>query len=245
MRTLFIGDLHLSADRQDILNAFYQFLDTGLEQVDALYILGDLFEVWVSDDLAEPFALALAERLYEVSRTLPVYFIHGNRDFMLGKEYAVKAGITLLPEVYRLDLYGHKTVLLHGDSLCTLDKAYQRFRRFRNMALPRWIYRHLPKKTRSNIAAKLRQNSQMQNQLKSIEIMDVEPSAVDELFAGTGAELMIHGHTHRPDIHQLAGNKQRLVVGDWYEQGSVLSISADNIELTSLPFIEKSQQTGL
>ncbi len=98
MRTLFIGDLHLSADRQDILNAFYHFLDTGLEQVDALYILGDLFEVWVSDDLAEPFALALAERLYEVSRSLPVYFIHGNRDFMLGKEYAAKAGMTLLPK---------------------------------------------------------------------------------------------------------------------------------------------------
>ncbi|HCE52442.1 MAG TPA: UDP-2,3-diacylglucosamine diphosphatase, partial [Shewanella baltica] len=124
MRTLFIGDLHLSADRLDITQAFTRFLDTELDDADALYILGDLFEVWVGDDIALPFALELAEKLKQVSQKLPVYFIHGNRDFMLGKQFARAAGMQILPEVTCLNLYGVETVILHGDSLCTLDKAY-------------------------------------------------------------------------------------------------------------------------
>ncbi|WP_281212624.1 UDP-2,3-diacylglucosamine diphosphatase [Shewanella insulae] len=234
--TLFVGDLHLSADRPDILNAFHQFLNQDTTHCDALYILGDLFEVWVGDDIAEPFALALAERLKQFSSHTPIYFIHGNRDFLLGKEYAKRSGMTLLPEVHCIDLYGEPSVLLHGDSLCTLDKAYQRFRRFRNMPWAKFIYNHLPKSKRIAIADKLRSKSKQSNQLKSYSIMDVEQSAVERLMAETGAKRMIHGHTHRPDIHQLANNGQRIVVGDWYEQGSVLKISPEQVSLQSLPF---------
>ncbi|QYK11693.1 UDP-2,3-diacylglucosamine diphosphatase [Shewanella rhizosphaerae] len=236
--TLFVGDLHLSADRPDILNAFHQFLDQDANHCDALYILGDLFEVWVGDDIAEPFALELAERLKRFSTHTPIYFIHGNRDFLLGKEYAKRSGMKLLPEVYSIDLYGEPSVLLHGDSLCTLDKAYQRFRRFRNMAWAKFIYNHLPKSKRIAIADKLRSKSKQSNQLKSYSIMDVEQSAVEQLMAETGAKRMIHGHTHRPDIHRLANDTQRIVVGDWYEQGSVLKISPKEVNLQNLPFGE-------
>lgn len=236
MRTLFIGDLHLSADRLDITQAFNRFLDTELDDADALYILGDLFEVWVGDDLAAPFALELAHKLKQVSQTLPIFFIHGNRDFMLGKQFADAAGMQMLPEVKCLDLYGVKTVILHGDSLCTLDKAYQRFRKLRSFAFARWLYSCLPKKKRQAIANKIRSNSQSSNQQKSYVIMDVEPSAVNALFAQTHSKQMIHGHTHRPAIHELNNGCKRIVVGDWYEQGSVLSVSANGVDLKSLPF---------
>ncbi|MCH1928971.1 UDP-2,3-diacylglucosamine diphosphatase [Shewanella sp. A25] len=236
MRTLFIGDLHLSADRLDITEAFTHFLETELDDADALYILGDLFEVWVGDDLAAPFALELARKLKQVSQKLPVYFIHGNRDFMLGKHFAKAAGMQMLPEVSCLNLYGIETVILHGDSLCTLDIAYQRFRKLRSFSFARWLYSCLPKKKRQAIANKIRSNSQTSNKQKSYVIMDVEPSAVNDLFAKTHTKQMIHGHTHRPAIHELDNGCKRIVVGDWYDQGSVLSVSADGVELKSLPF---------
>lgn len=236
--TLFVGDLHLSADRPDILAAFNRFLSQDASHCDALYILGDLFEVWVGDDIAEPFALELAERLKAFSAHTPIYFVHGNRDFLLGKRYAKLAGMTLLPEVYCIDLYGIPSVILHGDSLCTLDKAYQRFRRFRNFGWAKFIYNHLPKSQRTAIANKLRHKSKQSNQLKSYSIMDVELSAVEQLMQQTDTKRMIHGHTHRPNIHQLTNNRQRIVVGDWYEQGSVLKVSAEQLVLQRLPFAD-------
>ncbi|GIU44249.1 UDP-2,3-diacylglucosamine hydrolase [Shewanella sairae] len=236
MRTLFVGDLHLSADRPDITQAFLTFLDTQLDDTDALYILGDLFEVWVGDDIAEPFANQLADAIKKASLKLPIFFIHGNRDFLIGNRFAQDCGMSLLPEVYNIDLYGVPSVILHGDSLCTLDKAYQRFRRFRNQSWAKWLYAHLPKSKRLDIAAKLRSKSQSSNQQKSYTIMDVEPDAVLELLNATQTEQMIHGHTHRPAIHQLPNGKRRIVVGDWYEQGSMLSVTKDSVELIELPF---------
>jgi UDP-2,3-diacylglucosamine hydrolase len=156
-KTIFVGDLHLSADRPDITQAFVYFLNHGLDNTEALYIIGDLFEVWMGDDIAEPFSVAISEAIRTVSNTLPVYFIHGNRDFMVGKQFCQRAGMQVLPEVYCIDLYGVNTVILHGDSLCTLDVAYQRFRRFRSLSVVRWVYARLPKKSRLNIAAKIRQ----------------------------------------------------------------------------------------
>ncbi|QSX34892.1 UDP-2,3-diacylglucosamine diphosphatase [Shewanella avicenniae] len=235
MQTLFIGDLHLSADRPDITLAFSQFLD-NLAQVDALYILGDLFEVWVGDDLAEPFALAIAEKLRRISQQIPIYFTHGNRDFLLGKRYAKQAGMTLLPEVFTTEIYQQRCVILHGDSLCTLDHDYQKFRRFRNNPLVRLGFKCLTKTKRLKIAAKLRADSKQQNQIKSYEIMDVAPAAVLELMLQQRADLMIHGHTHRPAIHHLAEKQTRAVVGDWYEQGSVLKLTPAGLELQTLPF---------
>lgn len=238
MRTAFVGDLHLSADRPDITQAFLQFLKQGLDNVEALYIIGDLFEVWMGDDIAETYTVDIANAIKLVSQRMPVFFTQGNRDFMVGKAFCRKAGMTLLPDVYRTNLYDNLTVILHGDSLCTLDMGYQRFRRFRSLAIVRWIYSHLPKQTRLNIAAKIRQKSQTGNQQKHYEIMDVEPNAVQGLLTETGCNLMIHGHTHRPNIHLLAEGKKRIVVGDWYTQGSVLMVDKSGCELLQLPFID-------
>ena len=239
MRTLFIGDLHLCADRPDITAAFNLFLDNELNDVEALYILGDLFEVWVGDDIAEPFALELAAKLKVISARLPIYYIHGNRDFLIGKQFAQMSGMILLPEVYKLDLYGVPTVILHGDSLCTLDKSYQRFRCFRNLTAVKWLYGHLPKKKRISIAQKIRNKSAQSNQYKSMVIMDVEAEAVDALMEQTNTLQMIHGHTHRPNIHDIITtsgiSKKRIVVGDWYDQTSILSVSANITELSSNP----------
>lgn len=234
MRTLFIGDLHLSADRPDITKAFTQFLSQLPEDTDALYILGDLFEVWVGDDIAENFALAIAKKIKALSVRLPVYFIHGNRDFMLGKHFAKISGMTLLPEVVSTVIYGKQTVILHGDSLCTLDKAYQRFRKFRSVGFFRWLYSRLPKSKRLQISAKLRSNSKRQNTIKTNEIMDVEFGSVIALLDKTSAVQMIHGHTHRPNIHQINDHKQRIVVGDWYDQGSVLTVTPSGAKLSHL-----------
>ena len=236
MLTAFVGDLHLSADRPDITQAFLQFLQQGLHNVEALYIIGDLFEVWMGDDIAEPFTQEIATALACVAKQIPVFFTQGNRDFMLGKAYCKQAGMTLLPDIFVTQLYGESTVILHGDSLCTLDVGYQKFRRFRSIALIRWVYSHLPKQTRLNIATKIRQKSQLGNKQKQYEIMDVEPSAVDSLLTQTGCSLMIHGHTHRPAIHQLPNGLKRVVVGDWYTQGSVLMVSPEGCNLLQLPF---------
>ncbi|WP_394203997.1 UDP-2,3-diacylglucosamine diphosphatase [Shewanella waksmanii] len=235
-QTLFIGDLHLSADRPDITQAFYHFLATQLDECDALYIIGDLFEVWVGDDIAEPFALEVADKINYHTAGFPVYFIHGNRDFLLGQAFADRAGMVLLPEVTVIDLYQTKTVVLHGDSLCTLDKSYQRFRRFRNWSWVKFLYRQLPRKTRLNIAKNLRAKSQQSNQQKSYTIMDVEGDAVDKLLTQSQCKQMIHGHTHRPYIHHLANDKQRIVVGDWYEQSSVLRVTPQGVELIASAF---------
>ncbi|MBT1443207.1 UDP-2,3-diacylglucosamine diphosphatase [Shewanella sp. JM162201] len=235
MRTLFIGDLHLSADRPDICAAFRRFLAQPFDDVDALYILGDLFEVWVGDDIAEPFAIDIAADIATVAEKLPVYFIHGNRDFLIGKQFASLSKMQLLDEVHKITLYGIPTLVLHGDSLCTLDKGYQRFRRFRNQPWAKWIYGKLSENRRLRIAANLRAKSKAGNQTKSLYIMDAEPSAVANLLKQYGCRQMIHGHTHRPAIHEESAGK-RIVVGDWYEQGSVLEVSETGPRLLSLPF---------
>lgn len=234
MRTLFIGDLHLSADRPDITKSFIRFLESIPNDTQALYILGDLFEVWVGDDLAEKFTIPIAQALFDLSQHCPIYYIHGNRDFMLGEAFAKSCNMQILPEIFVTSLYGKNTVILHGDSLCTLDKAYQRFRKFRSIRIFRYLYSKLPKYKRLNIAKKLRKKSHLSNKVKQDYIMDVEKNAVLQLLNKTNCVQMIHGHTHKPAINQLQNNLSRMVVGDWYEQGSVLTVTPTTAELISL-----------
>ncbi|WP_298441206.1 UDP-2,3-diacylglucosamine diphosphatase [uncultured Ferrimonas sp.] len=232
-RTLFIGDLHLSADRPDILAAFHRFLNTELMGADALYIVGDLFEAWIGDDDRNDFTDAVAAMLLKASHQLPIYFCNGNRDFLLGQRFARRAGMQLLPEVHCLELYGINTVILHGDLLCTEDHDYQRFRR--RWWLYKLLARILPLSKRQRMAADARARSKAKTQQLSQEIMDVTASAVEQMLCQHHASQMIHGHTHRPAIHALAANKQRLVVGDWYHQDSVLVLRPDGCELRSQP----------
>lgn len=240
--TLFIADLHLAADRPDITAAFLRFLREQAVKADALYILGDLFEVWIGDDNPDPLLDTVATALAELSPQLPVYFIHGNRDFMLRQGYASRAGMQLLPQQQVINLYGTPTLIMHGDSLCTLDIAYQKFRKWWNQPWWQWLLLKTPLTFRQGIAAKARRKSAMHKARYSSspqgqqqpQIMDVTPDEVAKVMAQYGVLKLIHGHTHRPAVHQLEVNgkaAQRYVLGDWYTQSSYLKVSASQWQL--------------
>jgi UDP-2,3-diacylglucosamine hydrolase len=228
-RTLFISDLHLDAARPEATARFQRFLEGALPGADALYILGDLFEYWVGDDgLCLAFNEAIASHLNSASRLLPVFFMHGNRDFLAAGEFARATGATLLEDPTRIDLYGRPAALLHGDTLCTGDAAYQRFRT--QVHDPAWqrATLALPLAERVTMAQALRGESEGAKQGKSMEIMDVAPAAVERAFEDCDCDLMIHGHTHRPGhhLHRVSGrDRERWVLPDWYGRGGYLEAS--------------------
>lgn len=267
MTTLFISDLHLDASRPQISAQFLQFLRTAHgranvadaectgateeERIDALYILGDLFEYWIGDDDPQPLAADVADALHALSNSgVPVYFIRGNRDFLIGDVYAARADLRILPDPCVISLYGQPTLLMHGDLLCTGDTAYQAFRR--QSRDPAWQHEMLAQSVavRTALALGARAASVAHQQRVQKErgiaaeigdfredITDVSADAVESLFARYGIDRLIHGHTHRPAIHSLsvAGKPcTRIVLGDWYEQGSVLRVDADGFELSNL-----------
>lgn len=242
-QTLFIADLHLSESRPDITHCFIQYIN-GIDPkvTDALYVLGDLFEAWIGDDDINDFTNQIASTFNELAiKGVDTYFIHGNRDFLVRKRFARRAALKLLPEQDVIDLYGEKAVILHGDELCTRDLEYQKFRqKARSWWWPNLVLM-LPLTTRQNIARKGRQKSKNNQANLSDDIMDVTENEVINCMRKHQVHLMIHGHTHRPAIHtlELDGNKaKRIVLGDWYEQGSVLVVTKDSKQLQQLPFVD-------
>ncbi|MDT0581162.1 MULTISPECIES: UDP-2,3-diacylglucosamine diphosphatase [Alteromonadaceae] len=237
--TYFISDLHLSADRDDINACLFRFLETEAKQADALYILGDLFEVWIGDDNITEFSESIAEALRTLSKTVPIYFIHGNRDFAIREEYAEKAGMTILPEQDVINLYGRLALIMHGDELCTRDVAYQKFRKkSRSWWWPRLMLL-LPLSMRKNIAEKGRETSKNNQKQLTADIMDVTQSEVEDAMRNHEVDLLIHGHTHRPFVHHFKINgkpMQRIVLGDWYDQGSILVATPDSLALETRQF---------
>lgn len=238
--TVFIADLHLDKRYPLAVKTFLRYLRSPEAQcADALYILGDLFEYWLGDDCVDATAEKVAAGLmhYTRSTSTPIYFIHGNRDFLLGEDYAARCGMTILPEHHVIDLYGEQTLILHGDTLCTDDIAYQQFRRqTRN---PQWQQKmlRLPGWIRQLKALQMRWRSKNANRKKTEAIMDTVPNTVQQFMHDFGVTQMIHGHTHRPAIHRWATNGtayQRNVVGDWYTQGSVLVATPRNKQLIEL-----------
>ncbi len=236
MTTLFISDLHLDDRRPDATGAFLAFLEQEAANAEALYILGDLFEYWLGDDAPTPVGQTVAPALRAVAESgVPIAFTHGNRDFLLGERYAEAAGMTLLPEEHVIDLYGAPTLLLHGDTLCTDDVEYQQVRTM--LRNPDWQAEFLKKSPQERVHAALqaREMSAEHKDGVSMEIMDVNAGAVEDALARHGLGHMIHGHTHRPAVHETSGY-QRIVLGDWYDQGSVLTVSPDGLELDALPY---------
>ena len=246
MTTLFISDLHLDSTRLAITELFGQFVRREGKSADALYVLGDLFEAWVGDDDPSEVGAYVASTFREVADSgVPVYFIRGNRDFLVGQDYAMRAGFRILPDPAVVVLYGKPTLLLHGDLLCTDDLAYQAFRtQTRN---PAWQAQFLsqPLQARLAFAAQARAASQAHqaklreggNDVRFETVTDVTPATVEATFARFGIDTMIHGHTHRPALHdlQVSGREcRRIVLGDWYEQGSVLRVDAAGYRLESL-----------
>jgi len=233
--TYFIADLHLAENRPDITACFLSFLENDAVHAEKLYVLGDLFEYWLGDDDDSPFVAQVANAFQALSTTgTEIYFIHGNRDFLIGKRFAKKAGITLLPEVTKITLYQQEYLILHGDTLCTLDVDYQQFRRKSRTWWWQAIIKSLPLFVRKKIANNYRQQSAQSKQMKSLDIMDVTPEEVIKVMSDYQVTQMIHGHTHRPNIHSLEVNQQpatRIVLGDWYEQGSWLAITPAEFKL--------------
>ena len=234
-----ISDLHLCPERPDITAALETFLQQHLVDASALYILGDLFESWIGDDDNTPFNRHIAFLFQQVKQQgIALFFIAGNRDFLLGPRYARQAGFRLLPEQYVVTLAGQPCLLLHGDELCTDDKAYQAFRRkARGWWWPR-LMQAMPLWYRRRIAARARQRSRAYQSQQPDYILDVNPRAVHDTMRQHGVSCMIHGHTHRPAHHQfiLDGQPaQRLVLGAWHKQGSYIKASPGGLELVFFP----------
>lgn len=240
MAILFASDLHFEDQRPDMLRAFFRLLDENRGGLQQLFLLGDIFEVWLGDDTPSACADALADKLRELAKDgVEVFLMHGNRDFLLGQQYARRCSATLIHEPFLLNLGGRKTALMHGDSLCTLDADYMTFRKM--VRDPQWITQFLAKPLQERIAIgrALREKSQQSAQQKQEMIMDVTPAEVVSVMEQLGVELLIHGHTHRPAVHEVALNGrtgQRMVLGDWYQQGWYLLADANSIELRPFPF---------
>lgn len=241
MTTLFVSDLHLDDARPATTHAFLAFLRDEARKARALYILGDLFEAWVGDDDPSQVGADVADALRGLARAgVPVAFMHGNRDFLVGRAYAQRCGMALLPDPTVVVLDGQPTLLMHGDTLCTDDTAYQAFRT--QVRAARWQAQFLaqPLPARVAFAAQARAASQ-QHQAgldQTMEtITDVAPDTVAATFARYGVRRLIHGHTHRPAVHGLDVDGracERIVLGDWYDQGSVLRVDGGRAELAGL-----------
>lgn len=234
--SLFIADLHLAKERPQATGRFFHFLEHIAKGADALYILGDLFEYWVGDDdLNNPIAQDTAGKLKTLTNSgTTVYFMHGNRDFMISQRYAAQCGMTLVADPVVVNLYGAPTLLTHGDILCTDDIRYQQYRKWVRKPIMRKMLLWLPLNARHALAGSARARSEQSKAGKSSDIMDVNQDAVARAFDEHGVTRMIHGHTHRPARHELtvSGKKlERWVLPDWYGEGGYLICSGEGCTL--------------
>lgn len=241
MTTLFISDLHLDGTRPDITAQFLNFLEREARRAQALYILGDLFEAWIGDDDPDPDKRRVIQGLRAVTNAgVPTFLIHGNRDFLIGKRFCRETGVQLLTDGTVIDLYGRRVLLMHGDLLCTDDHAYQRLRRIVRNPIVQFVMRRLTLRRRQKLAERMRAGSKehiASMDIAAPEIMDVNQDEVRRTLARFGVDCIIHGHTHRPAVHELQIDGHaalRIVLGDWYEQGSVLRWNERGFELVTL-----------
>jgi UDP-2,3-diacylglucosamine hydrolase len=228
MPTLFISDLHLDESRPHLVDAFEELFAFEARGAQALYILGDLFESYIGDDDDAPLNARVAHATRKLRDAgVPVYFMHGNRDFLLGEDYAARAGMTVLADPAVIELTGERVLLMHGDTLCTDDVEYQKFRAL--VRDPQWQQAFLakPLAERRAFATQARGESRKHTASAKPEIMDVNQIAVEATMRRHGVRRLIHGHTHRPATHHfdMDGRKaERIVLGDWYEQASALTL---------------------
>lgn len=239
-RLLFISDLHLEPGRPDISAALFAFLERNAGRCDALYILGDLFELWVGDDDRSELSDAVADALMAFNLAgSAIYILHGNRDFLIGEAFAARCGATLIEDYCCIDTPIGPALVLHGDDLCTDDHDYIAFRD--TVRQPAWQQEFLSKTLaeRHAFASQARQQSQEANATKDNAIMDVNAAAVIEKLKAHGQTLMIHGHTHRPQVHEISldaeQNARRAVLGDWDREGWCIEIDEDGLELQRFP----------
>jgi UDP-2,3-diacylglucosamine hydrolase len=235
----FISDLHIDATRPEITEQFIEFLRTEAREADALYILGDLFESWVGDDAADAGqAAAIAELRGLTAGGVPCFVMHGNRDFLLGARFRADSGALLLPDPLVVTLYGEPVLVMHGDALCTEDRAYQRLRATVRDADWQRRFLALPVAARRALAEAARDGSRAHTASMEYAIADVSAESVVTALKSSAAATLLHGHTHRPAVHSLDIDGRactRIVLGDWYTQGSLLRWDEQGPELRSLP----------
>jgi UDP-2,3-diacylglucosamine hydrolase len=243
MTTYFISDLHLCETRPGITNSFLSLLsDLDPQETDALYILGDLFEFWVGDDYNTPFNNQIKSALKQVVDSgIATYFVKGNRDFLVGKRFEKQTGVTLLGDETVIDLYGQPTVILHGDTLCTDDVKYQEFRQKVNQPWLQWVFNRLPLSLRLKIVSKVKGQARNDKQEKQLDIMDVNAEAVLQVFKKHNVHHMIHGHTHRPNVHKIEDDRlhlERRVLGDWHSHNFIFVVNATDSKVIEEPICE-------
>ena len=244
MSSLFISDIHLSPDRPKLTQQLVDFLTQQTQDIDQLYILGDLFNTWLGDDIVPVEFQQLVDVLSSLSKQgIKLFLMVGNRDFMLGKDFTARCGCEVLTDPTIIKLGNVKILLMHGDSLCIDDTSYQRYRRVTRNRFLQWCFLSLAASRRQAISDKIKQKSRQQKQHKAAMIMDVNPQAVDETMQQFNVDYLLHGHTHRPAIHQLAdGSKYRIVLGDWDQNISYLKYSDGQINLVD-PRLDNGQET--
>ena len=241
MTILFISDLHLDGSHPEITDQFLEFIETEARQAQALYILGDLFEAWIGDDDPDADKARAMQGLADLTRSgVKTYLLHGNRDFLIGTKFCARTGVKLLRDGTVIELFGRRVLLMHGDSLCIDDPSYQRLRRIVRNPLVQFVMRNLSLARRQKLAERMRAGSKAH--IESMDrmapqIMDVNAQEVIRIFEQFGIECMIHGHTHRPAVHKIDHEGRqltRIVLGDWYEQGSVLRWNENGFDLIAL-----------
>ncbi len=239
MSRLFVSDVHLDADAPEAVEQFLAFLRTYAANAEALYILGDLFEVWVGDDETEAAKTTVRRALRSLTASgVACFILHGNRDFLLGRGFCDDTGCRMLPDPVITELDGERVLLTHGDALCTDDHSYQELRSIVRNAPWQRRFLALSLADRELLANQARAGSRQHTARTIPKIMDVNPEAVASAFRVTGARRIIHGHTHRPGIHDMTVDGapvQRIVLGAWYEQGSYLEYENERYELRELP----------
>jgi UDP-2,3-diacylglucosamine hydrolase len=228
--TLFISDLHLDENEPEIFKKFLVFIEQYAMHADCIYILGDFFEMWIGEDKQNLFLQTVSEKLRQLSQVKPVYFMPGNRDFLIDHNFAEKYHLQILHDPSCINLYGKKILLMHGDSLCTQDKSHQLFRKITQHPFTKKIFLSLPLFLRKKIGALLRGKSKQRTHQLQEHVMDVTPIAVTQALHFYDTDLLIHGHTHKPAIHPHQTSKgmaKRVVLGAWHSQGNMLVYSAD------------------
>lgn len=238
-KTYFIADLHLSENRPDLTELFVAFMQKKAFLCKKLYILGDLFDFWIGDDEQSPLIELVRQQIRALTdKGIECYFVHGNRDFLVGKAFAQSCGLRLLPTYQVIDLYGVPTLICHGDTLCTDDIAYQRYRKKVHQKWRQWLFLHLPLSVRMKIAQKIRAKSQQDKQQKTIQIMDVNEHFVLDCFHQFNVPTIIHGHTHRQNHHKILPHFERIVLGDWGKTSSVLEVTPEGMRMVNYALSE-------
>lgn len=239
MSALFISDLHLSVDQPDKVDAFKKLLNGPAKSFDELYLLGDLFEeFWVGNDDTTPPNPEILHALASLATTqVKVFFIRGNRELLLDVSFRELTGVTVLPDMSVININGQKALIMHGDQLCTLDWKYQLFRKIMTNEFLQALLKSLPYDFRIRLAHGLRPGMTRHKNMKTDVTMDVAPEAVEQMINKFNVSLLIHGHTHKPGIHDFdIDNKftKRIVLGDWYRKGEILISREDKLELKGI-----------